>query len=958
MSPKSVAFLVVGMLVISSVFFIFHVSYPANPATIKIIPPNTPKNIKPPNLQIFNNQTFNIPGLGMNQTNFSPTGNTTLTLSGYVYNASNHNQVLANQRMGIAVMQAFTFVTTNSQGFYQVQIKASGQGTFAFKIFQFATGLYDLYIGPGMKSLSQNIYLSPMQKYSVSGLTESHGNDIPDVGLTFQSFWGTYASYSTSSGAYSVNMVNDKYVIADHKTGFSPVPTPIKVNVNSTPQTSFNINLNTTNQAILHMSGFVFNLLGNPVPGASLAVISPYLQNGTATTFANGYYNLSVAYYSNTIQIDGLGYTSLTNTITITHNLTNQNFTLTSFNPFQQNVGKTGIQSPGPNGMNNNSAAVNYASNFLTSISGKVYNNQTGMWVPNQPFTVYTSVNGTYFYYDMQSDASAQYGIYMNYTGVYNFTILSQKFNTIWLDQNLQYSVNNVILYVTTPSSNIYYVNGSLFNKITNGSLTNATIKITGPQGQVYKTIQVNSTGNYNFSLIGGNYQMNISSPGFNSTSQPLNVNKSYNNLNFSLTPTTGISPGSSQWSPSSGTGLPGVNSTNILSQFNSTQQNNSNQSPTTTSATPVTLDLQFNNATSGKGITSTAYAIFIKVNGLYLRVNGTTNSTGGSVLDLAYGGTYILVPEMIDYTGSGVFVNTSQISGPVAFNMNPLPLYNLQINLSNPLSYSGSSVPLSGFSGTGNYFLPIVNTSSQVASNYSLVYYSLPTGNYSFSYNNPAYVPDTFNISINGQSLVHKEVLKPYVLILDWSSSTNWGYYVNSTSMRLSNLNMGTGSGQQTVVPLTYGSYSIQTMLGNVQSNSTSFTLNYTSSEKSLTYNNQQFSLNLSNYFMTSDIYSRNATTDNYSVIYNYSIPGFNEKMYISGFVLNLTKYYQVFVAIDQVQAKGTATSGNYTLSNYFVPSTSTATAITITANGITSQEVFSIMNNAGMIYYNVSLG
>ena len=126
----------------------------------------------------------------MNQTSFSPTGNASVTLSGYVYNASNHNQALANDRLGIAVMQAFTFVNTNSKGFYQVQIKASGQGTFAFKIFQFATGLYDLYIGPGTTSLSKDIYLSPMTKYSVSGLTESHGNDIPGVGLTFQSFCG------------------------------------------------------------------------------------------------------------------------------------------------------------------------------------------------------------------------------------------------------------------------------------------------------------------------------------------------------------------------------------------------------------------------------------------------------------------------------------------------------------------------------------------------------------------------------------------------------------------------------------------------------------------------------------------------------------------------------------------------------------------------------------------------
>ena len=955
MSPKSVAFLVVGMLVISSVFFIFHVSYPSNPATIKINPQKLPKNVKPPTLQIFNNQTFNIPGLGLNQTSFSPTGNASVTLSGYVYNASNHNQALANDRLGIAVMQAFTFVNTNSKGFYQVQIKASGQGTFAFKIFQFATGLYDLYIGPGTTSLSKDIYLSPMTKYSVSGLTESHGNDIPGVGLTFQSFWGVYSSVSSSNGAYSVSMVDEHYTIADHKTGFSPVPTPITVDVNNTAQSSYNINLNTTNQAILYMSGFVFNALNKPVSGATVAVISPSLQNGVATTYGNGYYNLSVAYYSNTIQVSGTGYTSLTQTIRVTHNLTNQNFTLSSFNPFQQGP-NTGIQIPGPVGMYNDSATVNYGSNNYPTIQGSVYNNQTAMLVPNQAFTVYTSVNGTYFYYDMQSSSSAQYSINMAYTGNYNFTILSQKFNPTWLDPDLKGSVNNVIIYVTTPSSNIFYINGSLLNKITNGSLANATINVTGTGGQVLKTIHVNSNGSYNFTLVGGNYNLNISSPGFNSSSSNLNLNHNYSNYNVSLSPTTGISPGSSQWSPGNGSGLPGVNSTNILSQFNSTQ-NSSGQAPATTSGTPVTLELQFNNKPSNLPIVTTSYVIYIKVNGIYLKVTGATNSTGGSTLDLAYGGTYILVPEMIDYSGNGTFVNTSRVIGPVVFNMTPLQQYNLQINLSNPLDYASAGVPLNGFSGTGNFFLPIVDVNNYEAGNYTLVNYSLPNGNYSFSYNNPAYVPVSFNVTVSGQSAVHKEVLSPYVLILDWSSATTWGYYVNSTTIHLSDLSMGAGSGK-TYLSLTSGSYTMQTMLGNQSSNSTAFVLNSVSYEKNLTYNNQKHALNLSNYFVNSDMYYKNTTSNEYSAIYNYTITGIQGKLYIAEFVLNISTYSNVSVNINQIQAPGKVTSGNLFLSNYFVPSTSTATAISITANGLTFTEFTSVLNNAVMVYYQVSLG
>lgn len=954
MSPKSIAFLVVGMLVISSVFFIFHVTYPDNPATIKINPPKTPKNVTPPNLQIFQNQTLNLPHLGLNQTSFTPSGNTTLTLSGYVYNSSNHQQVLSNQRLGIAVMQAITFVNTNSQGYYQVQIKASGQGTFAFKVFQYATGLYDLYISPGMKSLTQNIYLSPLQKYAVSGVTESHGNNIGGVDLSFHSFWGTYSSVSSSSGSYSVNMVDENYTITAQKTGFSPIPNPNGIDVSNAPQSPFNIQLNSSNQAILYMSGYVQNSIGQPVSGATVQVVTPQLANSSATTFANGFYNISVAYYSNTIQVSGTGYTSLSQTLIITHNLTNENFTLTSFNPFVQGQ-NTGIVTPGPAGMNDNSAAVNYGAKTFPTIQGTVYNNQTAMPVPNQAFTIYTSVNGSYFYYDMQSGSGGQYNIDMAYQGNFNYTVLSSKFNPTWLDQNLQNSVSNIFIWVTTSSSNIYFINGSLLNKITNGSLANATINVTGQGGQVLKTIHVSPNGSYNFTLLGGNYNLNISSPGFNSTSTPLNVNQNYSNMNFTLTPTTGISPGSSQWSPSNGTGLPGVNSTGIQSQFNASQ-NASGQSPTTTSGNPVYLQLQFNNLT-GNPLSNTSYMMFIKVNGLYLKVNGTTDSAGSSVLPLAYGGTYILLPEMIDYSGSAKFVNTS-LTNTVVFNMTELPLYTLQLNLSNPLSYTGAGVALSGLSGGGNYALPVTYQSAYEGSNFTLVNYSLPNGTYSFNYTNPSYVPDSFSGTISGQSALVSQVLKPYVLILDWSSATAWSYYVNSSSS-VNVVNSGPlGSGSGTIMNgLTAGTFSFQGMIGSIPANSTSFTLSTGSNEKVVTFAIQQYTMNLSAY-LNQPIFLYTNGSSNDSAVYNYTLAKFPVNIYISQFELNISSLKEANVTINSVLVGGSFSSGIYSLSNYFVSDSSTTTTISIAANGLTLQEISSMAEDTSMVYYEASLG
>lgn len=954
MSPKSIAFLIVGMLVISSVFFMFHVTYPDSPATIKLNPQQIPKNVTPPNMKIFNNQSLNLPRLGLNQTSFTPSGNVSLILSGYVYNNSNPSQVLANQKLGIAVMQAFTTVTTNSQGFYQVKILASGQGTFAFKMFQYATKLYQMYISPGATSMTKDIYLSPMQKYSVSGLTQSHGNDISGVGLTFNSFWGSYNTYSGSNGAYSVSMVSDTYTILAQKTGFSSIPDPVSVNLGNASISQYNLQLNSSNQAILYMSGYIFNELSQPISGATVSIVSPSLPNSAATTYANGFYNISVAYYTNVVQVSAIGYTTLSQTLDITHNTTNENFTLTSFNPFEPGP-NTGLQVPGPLGMNNNSAQVNYAQQNFLSIQGTVYNNQTAMAVIDQAFSVYTSVNGSYYYYDMQSSSSGQYFINMSYGGNYNFTILSQKFNPTWLNENLSQSLNNVFIWVTTSQSNIFNINGSLLNKITNLSLQNATINITGPGGVLLKSIKVSPNGSYNFSLIGGNYQLNISAPGFNSTTYNLNANQNYSNLNFSLSPTTGISPGSSQWAPSNGTGLPGVNSTNLLNQFNSTQ-NTTGQSPTTTSGTPVNLTLQFNVNATATPIPLTEYVLFIKVNGLYLQVKGVTNSSGGSILSLAYGGTYIIIPEMVDYSGNAQFVNTSNVSPPLEFNMTKLPSYSLQLNLSNPYNYTSSSVPYSGLNAGSGYALKIVPQSEHEYSNYTLVNFSLPNGTYSFSYNNPAYVPvPTFYVNISGSSVTDNKVLTPYILNLSWNSPVTWGYTVTKQGATVYSDNPITAGSYSETLGMTTGTFNFQSYIGSVSANSTLFTISNTASEYSINLVITGYTVNITQYAKSSNI---TLSGNGYNALFNYSVPYLGSDIFVKQFLLDISNGDTITVLMNSAIQSGTITSGAYTLSKYFATQSTTPTAISIKADGLTSQQLISVLNNVTMVYYKVSIG
>lgn len=954
MSPKSVAFLVVGMLVISSVFFMFHVTYPANPATIKL---NPPKNVQPPNLQIFSNQSANFPHLGLNQTSFSPTGNTSLTLEGYVYNASNQ-QTLANQKLGIAVMQAFTLVTTNSTGYYRVQIKASGQGVFAFKVFQYNTRLYDLMISPGVSSLTHNIILTPQVKYNVSGYTQSHGNDIPSVGLIFHNFWGNYTTQSSLGGSYGLKMVDGLYTITDFKNGFSPVPDPINVTIDNTSRVPFNIQLNSSNQAALYMSGYVHNDLGNPVSGATIDVTYPALVNSTAITSKTGYYNISVAYYSNTIGITATGYSPYSQVVMVTKNLVDQNFTISSLDPFVSPIA-TGNQPTGPAGLGTNVSAVNYAVQNPVTVSGKIILNQTGLPVPDQQFIVYTSVNGTFFFDQIQTDGSGNYTISLQYHGDYVFAITSTTYYEAWLNKTLDNSLTGVPIYVKTSGANIYHISGHLYNGVTNGSMVNSTINITSSSGQFLGTVNVSSSGNFSFNLTGGNYNLNISAPGFGSKTVPLNVTGNVSNLNLTLNPTTGISTGSTQWSPSSGTGLPGVNNTSVVSQINSAQ-NSSGQSPSTASGTPVVLRIQMvENNTQKNPIVNTSFVLFIKVNGLYLRVTNTTNSTGGALLPLSYGGTYIILPEMIDYSGNAQFINTSTVNQPIVFKMDQLPSYLLQVNLSNPLgSYNGSNVPISGLTGDG-YYLPIKYSSYESGTNFTLANYSLPNGTYSFSYIDKAYVSDYFNVTMSGNSTIYNGSLDPYALILNWSSPVTWGYRIIGPSGVLVSENMGNAQGTGTTIFGLYdGTFTFYSYINGTSAKNAPVTLSPAAYEDNLTFNVQQYSMNISQYLNKSVYFNiNNSTADNYSATLNYTIDSLNS-IYISSFLLNVSSIYSVNTYIDgQLQSGATFSGGTINLPNYFATGSSGATKISIVADGITLQEFSTMVNNVTMVYYGVTL-
>lgn len=950
MSPKSLAVLLVGMILVSSVFVIFHVTYPENPAKIQLhVQPK-----KPQQLQIFQHQSYNLPQLGINQTTFTPTGNTSLVLEGYVHSSS--GQPLGNMVLGVAVLQAFTNVTTNSTGYYHITVLSSGEGTFAYKMFQYNSQVYPVYLGQNMASVWQNVTLTPQVKYSISGYTLSHGSVVPGVGLLMKGFWGQYLTSSQPSGSYSLTMVNGNYTIFATKTGFSGIPSPETIRVSNSNIQNFNITLNETTNPSLYMSGYVFNQAHSPIPGAEVSVIPATTSAENGYTNATGYYNISVPFYKINIGVNAVGYAPLSTSVTVTKNLTDENFTLLSANPYNS-PGSSGQAGSGyPNNMSANGSSANYSNGLNpVSVSGTIYLNGTGMPVPNQNFTVYVAINGTYFYDHITTNQTGGYTINMQYPGQYNFTFLSTEFNETYLNVSLPHSVTGKDLNVTTSPKNLYSVSGRIVNGVNNSPLANATINITGPNGQLLETIHTNSTGNFSFTGLSGNYYLNVTYPGFGSVNYKLPLDQNITNLTIGLPPTSNVSPGSQVWNPSSGSGLPGANATNITSQLNGAGGGSGGGS--TTSSGPVYLEIQMLNATNDAPITYTAYVLYLEVNGVYLRINGTTNGTGMAPLVLNYGGTYSAIPEMIQYNGTAQLINTSSQTGPVIFHMNPLKLYSLDIGLYNTVGvYGGSSVPLSGLSST-SYILPLNYTGSPViGANFTLVNYSVPNGSYYFTYSNSKYVPKSFSQVINGTGAALQEGLDPYVMDLSWSSPIGWNYTLKGTGLTggLSYIVPGSGS---TIMALTQGSFTFNGYVGSAAGGgSKSFTLNSANYEENVTY---QITGNVTNMSMN---FVAVQSGSQWVAQLNTSLPA-GSSMFLSYFDVNVSTIGSLTLSINGAFMSGTSSGGYFNLSNYFATGTTTATQIIIITNPLTAQQETQLNGNsvAGKItmqYYTAHVG
>ena len=960
MTAKSIALLVVGMMVISGVFLFFHVDYPANPAKL-VLHFQPPKNVKPPKIpKMFQNQTFNYPGMYLNQTSFTPTGNTTIILQGYAYNASS-GAPIANQKLGVFVQLAFGNTTTNSKGYYRITLLQSGTGVFAFSMFQFDPLFLRLFISSTPGAMWKNLSFNPAEKFSVSGITESHGKNVGNVKISTLTLLGGYSTVSSSTGYYSLNMVNDTYLILVNKSGFSPLPIPSAINVTGSQIQNYNLDLQVNKSApAYYISGYVFNDLKKPI--ANIEVYSSTL-NTKVYTNAAGYYNITAAFYLNTLVFSGISYNKLQQTVTVFKNITNYNVTLSSRNPFIAPPQNTGITNTSlPVGMSDNSSAVHYANPPPTHpyLSGQVLLYSPLMLVPNSQFLIYTSVNGTYFYDRITTGPAGNYSIDTSYYGNYNFTIVSSIFNQTYKNTQISGPKSNVPIYVNTTPSYIFSAKGKIQNSLNNSlSIDGATINLTSGIGSPTLTsFTSQSNGNYTITALMGNYSLNISAPGYISHNYLLILNGNLTNQNYNLTPDFNPVKGASVWNPSQGSGIPGAKSGNITNQINSTQSKYNGVPPSTTNYTPFTLTLEFVNITNSP-IKNTSFAIYIEVNSLLFTLINTTNQTGQYSITFNYGGTFILVPEMIQYSNPGIYINTSNSStnSPLIVNMSLLKLFHLNLTLYNPFGvYNQSTIYPDNLTSYG-YVLPIFAGSNytNVNDNYTLINFSLPNGLYKFNYISSHFVPTNFTVNISGNNISPSKTINPYVLNLTWNTSVIWGYNISSSNtgkIYSINMNMPPKIGHA-VISLTAGSFTLKTYLVNYSNN---------------TYvNNTNFALNKTKFNNTSHFATTNGSS-NLSTIYVWKSSGTLYANYTSTPTSNLY-ISQIYINLNLTNGKTTLyeNSVNFTSNeNYsnhyfnltkFFLSTSTGTSLSITSYNYQLPTPAPATANITLRYYTTTL-
>ncbi|WP_162009544.1 carboxypeptidase-like regulatory domain-containing protein [Thermoplasma volcanium] len=790
MSPRYVALIIVGVVIFSSLFSIANIGYPTgNPVHVKI-------KKEQQNITLFANQTLNKYSVGISNTYFVPSGNATIKVNGYAYNATS-SKPLENFPIVVAAYGLATQTNTNMKGEFHFTVLKTGNAKLAFFVPGYNVEYHNFdFLSSG--SLNISVAFQPSSKYVISGFTLYGNTSIPHVGLTFYSMNSVY-TFSNSDGYYSALLYNGTYTVAVEKPGFSSIASPQQVTV-SGENMAVNISLTSSGQRAFNVSGFVVNQIGIPVPYATVS-----FSGFDVTSNSTGHYSIAVSAGYDILIATAPGYGAGSRDVYVKSNMSNVNITLPPESPLVG--GKATSQN-----YQLNSSNLNYSSNGNYTIEGYAYFNSSGLKFPlsNKEIEFVMKSEGDEFYVVNTTNDEGHYAVSVKYPGLYVFYILTSGYYPLNLSIYVKQSQTHKNLLFSPVSSR--YLNISVSDYY-----GPASFNITVAEGHYYEKNM--SANNYeNLTLPEGTYNITISKVGY--YSQQFNVSLTSNEtFSVNLKPVNSLGNDINENVPVEVplTSYPQVSSSTLSAQKQ------------------VKVGILFKSKNSGP-LRDLEYEMFMNFSGKNYRMLGYTNSSGTALINFGYTGYYNLYFLFLDYYANLSLNITGNTNTSVNASQRVVYNYGLTLyNYSNYFKLSNETISNRTLSVNNDSFQIEPTKSSENATSVSFAF-SLPEYNYTFTYQNKSFV--TFNMTVhlhsNSSSM---NALTPYLIIIKNESAIGWSFSLLPAlhSMKVKNTLIVLGAFAS--------SYTFSPFINYYDENNTplykkDFVLNTTNPQENITFN------------------------------------------------------------------------------------------------------------------------
>ena len=781
-------------------------------------------------------------------------------------------------------MAATARTTTGSNGFFSFDALYGGSGTFGFKIPYYKVIYRSLNLVP--PSIWVNLSFSRDRGYQVSGtVVSSNGSAVPSARISFNGFFYTNRTVSSSNGDFSANLYNDTYAISVFYPNYNTVPSPRYLNVSGKPINGLVMTISPLVNGYI-ISGYIHNTSRNPIGGARVFDSS---NSKSSYSSGNGYYILNVSLGVNSIAFSHAGYATNSTYLDIKGNITDFNVTLLVANPFGVNGsninGNTTINGTTLyNYLGNNSSVIAQNSGGKYVLTGRIGVNVTGgrtIFLGSVNVTFYTSIDGSFFNVTLKTNSTGWYNLGLVYQGAYHFlvtTYLTYPFKTPGIAVSKTPTFYNMTLI--PRQGTIYTVTGLIQNSILHRDVQNSTINFRGSLNgsEVVSSTFYSQAGSFSIYMILGNYTFVVSGPGYQNLYVSISdsVIASGNPMKFNITPVLIPSTGFAR--------IPGNQDTEGIQGLTQTELGKNLTSDSLTYNYSA-LTLQLNFLYNGLPLKNQSIGLYLATDGIYFFSPIQTNQTGSYSLRLGFSGKFTILAESQRFYSSGMANQSVTANSSLTVVVYERQVYPVLIALYNSATHS--DVP--------GIYLNLTNSAVQIAFNVSYASnetnysYSLPSGLYNFTYSNPGYVSRSFSFDVNGNANSTYIGILPRLIYVIGNSSVVWGYnltFPNGSVVSAPNLSSGHYSGSADAItgtfvlhawvyfggkplPVKSATFSVtsatpsKTVHINITSNSTLFSLAAMSYTGGNQYANYSYMIDLNSGFMYNLTF--NATISNF---------------------------------------------------------------------------------------------